>query len=46
MKVGDRFRFIDDLSVLKVVDLLTVGITSFNIKQQIKSFRLVFETML
>ena len=24
----DRFRFVDDLSVLEIVDLLTVGITS------------------
>ena len=28
----DRLRFIDDLSILEVVDLLTVGITSYNIK--------------
>ena len=32
---GDRFRFIDDLSVLEIVNLLTVGITSFNLKQQV-----------
>ena len=31
----DRFKFIDDLSVLEIVNLLTVGITSFNLKQQI-----------
>ena len=33
--VRDRFKFIDDLSVLEIVNLLTVGITSFNLKQQI-----------
>jgi hypothetical protein len=33
--VKDRFKFIDDLSVLEIVNLLTVGITSFNIKQQV-----------
>ena len=31
----DRFKFIDDLSILEIVNLLTVGITSFNIKMQI-----------
>ena len=35
--VEDRFRFIDDLSVLEIVNLLTVGITSFNLKQQVPS---------
>jgi hypothetical protein len=31
----DRFKCIDDLSILEIVNLLTVGITSFNIKHQI-----------
>ena len=31
----DRFRFLDDLSVLEIVNLLTVGLTSFNLKLQI-----------
>ena len=35
VKESERFRFIDDLSVLEIVNLLTVGITSFNIKQQV-----------
>ena len=35
--VVDRFKFVDDLSVLEIVNLLTVGITSFNIKHQIPS---------
>ena len=34
---SDRFRFLDDLSVLEIVNLLTIGISSFNIKQQIPS---------
>jgi hypothetical protein len=33
--VKDRFKFVDDLTVLEIVNLLTVGITSFNIKQQV-----------
>ena len=28
----DRFKFIDDLTVLEIVNLLTVGLSSFNIK--------------
>ena len=32
---SDRFRFIDDLSVLEIVNLLTVGLTSFNLKVQV-----------
>ena len=35
VEVDDRFRFIDDLLVLEIVNLLTVGITSFNLKQQV-----------
>jgi hypothetical protein len=31
----DRFKFIDDLSILEIVNLLTVGITSFNLKLQV-----------
>ena len=34
---SDRFKFVDDLSILEVVNLLTVGISSFNIKQQVAS---------
>ena len=37
INVEDRFKFVDDLSVLEIVDLLTVGITSYNIKQHIPS---------
>ena len=32
---NDRFKFIDYLSVLEIVNLLTVGITSFNLKFQV-----------
>ena len=30
-----RFKFIDDLSILEIVNLLTVGLTSYNLKQHI-----------
>ena len=33
----DRFKFVDDLSILEIIDLLTVGITSYNLKQHIPS---------
>ena len=33
----DRFKFLDDLSVLEIVNLLTMGISSFNIKAQVPS---------
>ena len=35
--VKDRFKFVDDLSILEIVNLLTVGITSFNMKQSVPS---------
>ena len=31
----DRFKFIDDLTVLEIVNLLTIGISSYNIKNHI-----------
>ena len=34
---SDRFKFIDDLSALEIVNLLTVGICSLNLKQQVPS---------
>ena len=34
---SDRFKFIDDLSALEIVNLLTVEITSFNLKVQVPS---------
>ena len=33
----DRFKFVDNLSVLEIVNLLTVGITSYNLKQHVAS---------
>ena len=37
VNVRDRFKFVDDLTVLEVVNLLTVGISSFNIRGQVPS---------
>ena len=33
----DRFKFFDDLTILEVVNLLTIGISSFNFKFQVAS---------
>ena len=33
--VEDRFKFVDDLTILEIVDLLTVGLASYNIKQHV-----------
>ena len=33
----DRFRFLDDLSLLEIVNLLSVGLSSFNFKQTVAS---------
>ena len=32
---SERFRFLDDLSILEIVNLLTIGIASFNVKHQV-----------
>ena len=34
---NDRFRFVDDLSVLEIVNLITNGLTSYNLKQHVPS---------
>ena len=34
---SERFKFLDDLSILEIVNLLMVGLSSFNIRQQIPS---------
>ena len=34
MDQEDRFKFVDNLTILEIVNLLTIGISSFNIKQQ------------
>ena len=31
----DRFKFVDDLTLLEIFNLLTIGISSFNLKQQV-----------
>ena len=33
----DRFKFIDDLSILEIVNLLAVGLSSFDIKSKVPS---------
>ena len=35
VSLEDRFKFVDDLTVLEIVNLLTIGITSYNLKQHI-----------
>ena len=37
ISVEDRFKFIDDLTILEIVNLLSVGISSFNVKNQVPS---------
>ena len=32
---SDRFKFLDDLSILEIINLLTIGISSFNVKHQV-----------
>ena len=34
---NDRFKFVDDLTVLEIVDLLSVGLTSYNVRQHVPS---------
>ena len=33
----DRFKFVDDLTVLEMVNLLTIGISCYNVKMQVPS---------
>ena len=37
VKLEDRFKFIDDLTILEIVNLLTIGISCFNVKSQVPS---------
>ena len=37
VSLEDRFKFVDDLTILEIVNLLTVGITSYNLKQHVPS---------
>ena len=32
---NDRFKFIDDLTVLEIVNLINVGLTCFNVKKSV-----------
>ena len=33
----ERFKFVDDLTVLEIINLITVGLTSLNVKHQVPS---------
>ena len=33
----ERYKFVDDLSIIEVINLITIGITSYNFKQHIAS---------
>ena len=35
--VEDRFKFVDDLSTIEVINLLTIGLSSLNMKNHIPS---------
>ena len=35
--IENRYKFIDDLTVLEIINLMTIGLTSFNIKQSVPS---------
>ena len=35
--VEDRFKFVDDLTTIEVINLLTIGLSSFYMKSQIPS---------
>ena len=35
--VEDRYKFVDDLSVLEILNLVNIGISSFNCRQQVPS---------
>ena len=37
VNLEDRFKFIDDLTILEIVNLLTIGISCFNVKSQVPS---------
>ena len=32
---ADRFKFVDDLSILEVINLINIGTSSFNVRQQV-----------
>ena len=36
-KINEKFKFIDDLTLIEVINLLTVGISSYNLKNHVPS---------
>ena len=37
VNANDRFKFIDDLSILEIINLITIGLASHNLKGQVPS---------
>ena len=37
MTEENRFKYVDDLTTLEVINLLSIGLISFNFKQQVSS---------
>ena len=37
MNLEDRFKFIDDLSILEIVNLLTIGLSSYIVKGHVEA---------
>ena len=37
MSFKDRYKFVDDLSLLEVINLLTVGLSTYNFKNHVAS---------
>ena len=35
--VNDRFNFVDDLTIIEVINLINIGMSSFNVKHQVPS---------
>ena len=33
----DKYKFVDDLSVLEVINLITIGVTSYNFREHVAS---------
>ena len=34
----DRLKFVDDLPILEIANLLTIGLSSYNVKQQVPNY--------
>ena len=37
VELEKRFKFIDDVSILEIINLISIGLTSYNMKQQVPS---------